>query len=114
MYIAARDSVGLSVETAVFVQRSFQCPTDFSTARHYYDANNADALSAGDYGGCDFTSTCPSDAGSVISTSVAGAMIISGTEGTHPPTFWFGGCKGKCPPTDCPFSRIFRTYFPFG
>lgn len=29
-----------------------QCPIDFSTARQYYDANNADASAAGDYGGC--------------------------------------------------------------
>ena len=50
-------------------------------------------LSAGDYGGCDFTSTGPSDAGSVISTSVAGAVIIGGTEGTRPPTFWLGDAK---------------------
>ena len=42
------------------------------------------------------------------------AAIIEWTGGTRPPTFWFGGRKGKCPPTDCPFSKIFRTYFPFG
>ena len=43
-----------------------------------------------------------------------GAAIIAGTGGTRPPTFWLGGRKGKCPPTDCPFSKIFRTFFPFG
>jgi len=36
-----------------------------------------------------------------------------GTGGhTRPPTFWLGGRKGKCPPTDCPFSKIFRTLTP--
>lgn len=29
-----------------------QCPIDFSTTRQYYDANNADASAAADYGGC--------------------------------------------------------------
>ena len=43
-----------------------------------------------------------------------GAAIIGGRGDTSPPTSWLGGRKGKCPPTDCPFSKIFRTYFPFG
>jgi len=35
-----------------------------------------------------------------------GAAIIGGTGGHVPPTFWLGGRKGKCPPTDCQFSKI--------
>jgi len=43
----------------------------------------------------------------------AGAAIIGGG-GTRPPNILVGGRKGKCPPADGPFSKIFRTYFPFG
>ena len=39
----------------------------------------------------------------------AGAAIIGGTEGTRFPNILVGGRKGKCSPTDCPFSKIFRT-----
>ena len=28
-----------------------------------------------------------------------------GDVGHVTPTFWLGGRKGKCPPTDCPFSK---------
>ena len=33
-----------------------------------------------------------------------------GTEGHVSPNILVGGRKGKCPPNDCPFSKIFRTY----
>jgi len=46
-------------------------------------------------------------------------VIVRGSDyrgdgGKRPPNILVGGRKGKCPPTDCPFSKIFRTYFPFG
>jgi len=34
-----------------------------------------------------------------------------GTGGHVPPTFWLGGRKGKCPLTDCPFSKILGHIF---
>jgi len=44
-----------------------------------------------------------------------GAAIIGGRGDTSPPNILVGGdAKVNVPPTDCPFSKIFRTYFPFG
>ena len=45
----------------------------------------------------------------------SGAAIIGGTGDTSPPQhFGWGDANVNVPPTDCPFSKIFRTYFPFG
>jgi len=45
-------------------------------------------------------------------------MVIGNKGGDHmgdgkdtsPPNILVGGRKGKCLPTDCPFSKIFRTF----
>jgi len=39
-----------------------------------------------------------------------GAAIIGG-RGTRPQHFGWGDANVNVPPTDCPFSKIFRTYF---